>query len=287
MQTNEVQTKQQIDVYLDGVNLSYETWKFPGGEIGVKFTEESVGLIKNSSYTEGVEIHHHSKLWSSDDYFIIANLFDAVNRKVNQRLTRTLTFEYLPFARQDRVCHNGESFALMVFLKSLLAIGIGKLRTSDLHNEAPVREFCNNQDIDFYNLPQVSAFCFTEAYSENYSFIISPDAGAVEKAKLIKRNTPHIFLSKTRVDRRVVYEDFTDVELSGKVLVVDDIADGMNTFFALAEMLKRNHPKIKSIDLYVTHGIFSNNALDKAVNYHKIYCYNLMNQSLKQHEKLG
>jgi ribose-phosphate pyrophosphokinase len=62
-----------------------------------------------------------------------------------------------------------------------------------------------------------------------------------------------------------------DVE-NEECLIVDDICDGGRTFLEIAKILKARGAS--SIELYVTHGIFSNNAIEKLKPYFdKVYCY--------------
>lgn len=87
-------------------------------------------------------------------------------------------------------------------------------------------------------------------------------------------------MSKTRVDSKVVYVDYAYDTIKGSVCVVDDLVDGGFTFLSLAEMLKRTQPNITSLNLYVTHGLFSKGTEELKKFYDRIYVHNLMNKSV-------
>ena len=70
-----------------------------------------------------------------------------------------------------------------------------------------------------------------------------------------------------------------------KVLVVDDIGDGMGTFIPLAEELKKSNSAVLP-DVYVTHGIFSKGLDILTGLYGKVFTYNLMNENLRTHPML-
>ena len=73
----------------------------------------------------------------------------------------------------------------------------------------------------------------------------------------------------------------TDLVLSGdvsdkKVIVVDDICDGGATFLKLAEILKQRN--VKSMELFVTHGIFTKGTECLTSVYKTVYTTNSYHQ---------
>ncbi len=58
--------------------------------------------------------------------------------------------------------------------------------------------------------------------------------------------------------------------MPGKYLVVDDICDGGGTFLGLADKFWKQ-TSISTLDLYVTHGIFSKGVRELLRMYHNVY----------------
>lgn len=113
-----------------------------------------------------------------------------------------------------------------------------------------------------------------------FETVIAPDAGAKSKAALhtsvssCKSNL--VCLSKTRTELGIVYDDLAFENIVGTACVVDDICDGGATFISLAQMLRRTQPQMTSLNLYVTHGIFSKGFYELMSFYDKIYVSNMM-----------
>jgi len=74
------------------------------------------------------------------------------------------------------------------------------------------------------------------------------DVGVIDASKVRDVKTGEILYTSV---------NYQEGGLKGKnVLIVDDICDGGRTFIELARVLE-NYNEANSVDLYVTHGIFS------------------------------
>lgn len=248
--------------------LMYKQWTFPGGEIGIQLLDTDIKPSDNILVKMyGVP--------TFNDLMVVAQIGDAIKsfKEVTHR-TR-LWIPYLPYARQDRACNLGEAFALKVFMQMIDPIVLSYYSVceiSDLHSNV-MQTFSLE---GFYQTHPQWVLAGATVNYDQYDYLIAPDKGAKEKAEAYGHENL-VTLNKVRKDGRVIYEDFTKQQLSGKVLVVDDICDGGGTFISLIEMLKKNQPGIKQIDLYVTHGIFSKGVdvlLD--AGYTNIFTYNDM-----------
>jgi ribose-phosphate pyrophosphokinase len=224
----------------------YKQWTFPGGEVGVQLLD--------------TDITDRDEIWitiqgipTSEDMFVAANLLNAI-RNVNSEAEVNLYMPYIPYARQDRVCNKGESFGLMVYFDMMqyMFADVDHFTTVDPHShvaEDLVKSF------ECTIIPQhMMAGSILDSF--DYDILIAPDKGATEKAKKFNHKNL-VTLSKSRTSEGIKYDDYEYDTLSGSVLVVDDIGDGLGTFISLIEMLKRTQPRITKYDLYVTHGIFS------------------------------
>lgn len=264
-----------VELYIDFNKVEFKRWLFPGGEVGVEIAPEYGATFANITLT-GIP--------SSEDVMTMFNLLDALEKSGWDKDYVSLTFMYLPYARQDRVCKAGESFALEVFVKLLAAQkNFTYVTCYDVHSNVFF-------DLMTKHLPEVEVFHFEQHDLCNIPFqfgIIAPDAGAYGKALKIQPHTQHFQLYKTRIDGKVAYEDYPEDRISGTVAVVDDICDGGATFISLGQMLRRTQPGITKLSLYVTHGLFSKGLDALSEIYDNIYCYNLMNESVRNHPKLS
>lgn len=248
--------------------LMYKQWQFPGGEIGIQLLDTDIKPADNIM----VKIYG---IPTFDDLMVVAQIGSAVLAIKGWTFLTRLNIHYLPYARQDRICNTGEAFALKVFMQMLDPIVnnyFSYCEIADVHSNV-FNSFCLRGEYVLINQFVCAADVVNTDY---YDYMIAPDKGAKSKAEAYG-HANLVTLNKVRKDGRIIYEDFTEQELSGKVLVVDDICDGGGTFISLIEMLKKNQPGIKQIDLYVTHGIFSKGVdvlLD--AGYTNVFTYNDM-----------
>lgn len=221
--------------------VNIKTWHFPTGEAGFKI--QDISQISHESYYD-----IYVKYESDSDIFLAAQAVDSLNNLGIPKENIELIIPYLPYSRQDRVCHPGEGFSLNVLMKFLETLGV-HVTTYDMHNA---------DILEKYNfMMNIHQSTFTMSLPR-HDFLVSPDAGAKLKAKATAdlHETKLVCLKKQRIGSNIVYMDHEFDTIRGDVCVVDDLADGGGTFLALAEMLKRTQPDIKSLSLYVTHGFF-------------------------------
>ena len=265
-----------ITLYQNDTQTPFKQWKFPGGEVGVQLPsiEPSSKFVVRMDYE------------NSDDIFVFLNVCDALIRMGVTKDDVTGLIPYLPYARQDRVCSNGESFALSVFCCAISNAQIGKLETYDIHSQVCCNWFGVDTDYELVNKEQHEC----AAMLPKFDVLISPDKGATEKAKkhtqVESGNTKLVQLSKVRLDSGIVYEDFPYDTIKGTVCVVDDLIDKGGTFLALGKMIKRTQPYITSLNLYATHGLMGDGTTELFKFYDVIYVNNLMNRGLEYGDRL-
>lgn len=250
------------------IDLPFTQWKFPVGEVGVKIDGPSQAII-------WVAVHWVFE--NHDEFFVIANLLDAV-REHNatygaDKAYSVIHMPYLPYSRQDRVCHKGESFALATFAYMINSM-FDQVITLDVHNE----EVASKLFYGFINVPQ--AVCASRL--SGYDWFIAPDAGAAKKIydhdSVRSGQTKVLTLEKTRIDGKVVYNELpADVKLSGKVCVVDDLCDKGNTFISVSKLLSSQR-EIDTLDLYITHGFFTGGVDYVSPYFDKLICYRMYNR---------
>lgn len=254
----------------------FEEWKFPGGEIGVKLPK-----LTSKFYTIEVK-----GTFNSDNFFVLCNLLDALFREGIHKSKIVVVMKYFPYARQDRKCHPGESFALEVFvsLLSRMQYAFANLEIHDPHSDVTEELFLKYFYADF-NLAVIEQAALTKNLPK-FDVIVAPDAGAARKAHGTQCDVLHVFLDKVRMQGKVLYSDYEYDTLAGEVCVVDDICDGGATFISVGEMLRRTQPRITKLCLYVTHGIFSKGTSALKQVYDKIYISNPLTVSALDVEQI-
>jgi ribose-phosphate pyrophosphokinase len=166
-----------------------------------------------------------------------------------------LFIPYVPYARQDRVCDQGEAFSLKVFAQILNAQQYKQVMMFDVHSE--VAPALINNAVVIRNERFIASVLRDK---QNY-VIVSPDAGASKKihhvAHFIGYPDKPVQCSKYRLvgghieSVDIPCEDFNKRD----VYIIDDICDGGATFTKLATLIKARNAG--TVNLVVSHGIFS------------------------------
>lgn len=234
-----------------------ETFFFPGGEPHCNVPKWPMG-----------HTHIFAKLRTWEDAGRLRVVMDALN---HQSVKIYLFAPYLPGARQDRNPEGltpltGEMYARSIFdmAEHITAV--------DVHSANALMQYNSWVDTTDMGTGLYLKELVTQGRNDMApDAIVCPDEGAKVRALAASDllQYPVIYATKKR--------DFQTGKLSGfevpdtfqvgyRYLIVDDICDGGGTFLGLAEaILAKEHNVL--LDLYVTHGIFSNGALDKLKGY--------------------
>ena len=226
----------------------YKLVKFSGGELQPRFTPQPDG--------HGSAIQIRADLFSSDDIMELILVVDAIRRATYAEIPIILICPYLPYARQDRVCAQGESLALKVMCEIINSLKFDTVEVWDVHSDVALALL--DRVVLVHQKDLVPMRSVVRDWSD--TILVAPDAGAIKKTLEIAKeyNMPMVRADKIRsvenglITGTVVY---TDHVLDKNFLMVDDICDGGRTFIELAKVL-RGYTNGK-VWLYVTHGIFS------------------------------
>lgn len=235
----------------NGRLLNYSKFVFSGGEIQIKLE-----LDLNSSLTP---------LFASDNTIQITAIIHDASTIIELLLVTDalrnryrgckieLDIPYFPFARQDRVCADGEAFSLKVMCDLINMQKYDAVYVNDVHSNVTL-DLLNNS----FNIP--CSFFIKRKMIDN-SILVSPDKGAVGRVSECARLFDKIMIVAEKVrdpntgnitGTKII--DFDKIT-SNDFMIIDDICDGGRTFIELAKVLKPlTTGKIK---LFVTHGIFS------------------------------
>ena len=238
---------------------------FPGGEV----------YLKEIHFPPTVYVDR-ATIWAvildSDGFFALAQLKDYLDRNhIGRPRHVTLKLPYLPYARQDRVKPGvvaNQSLSLKVFCNMLNSLNFDEVILTDPHSTVGPALVNNAQVI---TRAQIVGHRFRygqsfKRFNPKTAVLVSPDAGALQAtldiAQALKVENPVLIGSKQR--------DMATGNITGTALlstqdtppkshyfVFDDICDGGRTFTELAKAIRHRDPKAASINLYVTHGLFS------------------------------
>ncbi len=248
-----------IKIFLDNIELPYQRFTFPAGEVGVKITN----FYRRKNYNVP-KLQTPYKFWakirSSDDLMALALLKNAIHEEVGWDQSCHLYLTYLPYGRQDRVCNTGESFSLKVLANFINSLSFDKVFLFDPHSDVAAPLF--NRATVFSQLEIIHKFSeFSARCLGPGKYLIAPDAGANKKTAAIAKYFSHSEfvradklrdLSNGNILETIVYkDDFKGAD----VICCDDLCDGGRTFTELARVCKSKG--CGKFVLYVTHGVFS------------------------------
>ena len=270
----------------EGESLIIETPMFQSGEVNIRLTDDHMEFLNETKYSNYGVNFQLVWLYEKGEEFILPLIVDAIAHAKYDISNISLFIPYVPYARQDRICNKGESFALKVFTQMINGIGFKEVITMDNHSD--VSSALINK---VYNIDKCEIFDRLEmidnVFVNNKTTLVAPDAGSEKSVFKLAQflELPIVQALKIRdvKTKEIIRTDFiaNDEDINGKdLLIVDDICDGGRTFIQLAKEIKSNYTP-KSISLYITHGIFTyglEQILDGGFIDH-IYVANLMNQS--------
>jgi ribose-phosphate pyrophosphokinase len=239
-------TSENIASYLNVDNIFTERKIFSDKEI-------LINIKDRKKITNNDILIIHSISYSVNDKFF--ELFLMVDLLKNYGCKSIMLFlPYFGYSRQDNFQHG--SCGLSIVIKLLYFVGVKKIFTCDMHSN-------NFSNKDLLNIDMSDLF-ISKLEKKNY-LIISPDKGAQNKAITFakKINSPYLLLNKIKQDDgEYLYHNLdSSLILNQDCLIIDDIIDTGKTLYYLAKKLISIGAK--SITICVTHGIFSNNSLNK------------------------
>jgi len=246
--------------------LDHTLLRFSGGESHIK-----LNMDIDFSRIEKVVISNRFVDGNGLMEVLIAK--DALQRRGIKEFD--LVMPYIPYARQDRECVEGESFTLKVFSNLLNSANFDKVYVLDAHSN--VSPALINNCINIPNHYYVKETIFLLGIKN--MLLISPDSGANSKSNKLF-DSVNVFDDLIKCDKKrnpndgtlTGFEVFAD-DLKGKpCLIVDDICDGGRTFIGIAEELKKKNAG--NLYLFVTHGIFSYGTKNLSKLFNKIFTTN-------------
>lgn len=241
-----------------------ETKIFSGGEVQVTLKPM---LNAKSSGANVICLLAHLKC--ANGIIALAQIKQILNRDFPDSKIY-LIMPYVPYARQDRAMVKGDAFSLKVFTSILNSLKFARVYITDPHSDVTPALIDNVRVTEQHEAPQ-----FEQLFAKGYDALVSPDGGALKKIYKAAKALGALEVIKADKIRDVTNGQIIATEVHGnakdkKLLIVDDIGEGLGTFIPLANKLKENGAI--SVDLYVTHGLFTKGIdfLDGIID--NVYC---------------
>lgn len=239
------------------INSAYHEFTFPAGEKHIKKTE--------GRPTQPVEIAIFQPTPDSihDDLFTLAMWADILTPE-HPEVKTVLVMPYVPGARADR----GLPFGLEIYAGFINELEIDQIIIFDPHSEVTVKKLKAYDSLTVVYSDELFAQKHMLAVINQYDAIIAPDKGAAFRAKQVAdlAGIPVVTATKERDEATGKLSNFQieGLESDGTYLIVDDICDRGGTFKGLAKAAGLGPMQI---DLFVSHGVFSSDALETLPDY--------------------
>ncbi len=256
-----------ILVQLQNQQIKIDFKQFSGGERHVQLEQNILDKLDKNVKVRA-ELNNSNDIF---DYLLLENVLLQHNKNID------LEIPYFPYARQDRVCADGQAFSLDMMTKLLNINHINheniqrNISVWDAHSS--VTETLLKQNSGFNHVSNINSVeiisqsqTLNQILTQQDTVLICPDHGAEKRTAEIaeyfntyrsnKIEIIHSEKSRDPATGKILNSVVKGHDLSTKTAVItDDICDGGATFIGIAKQLRAMG--CHNIILYVTHGIFS------------------------------
>lgn len=234
------------------IHSALSAFTFPAGEKHIKRNyERALQPVEIAIFQPDPESIHN-------DLFELAMWADYLASEDDETKS-VLIMPYMPAARADR----GVPFGLEVYASFINSMLIDQIVIFDPHSEVTAHYLSAFETLTVAFSHELFDQPHMKAVLNGYTGIIAPDKGAVTRASNMAQlaGLPVFTATKHRDEETGRLSNFSieGLDTDGHYLIVDDICDGGGTFLGLADAT--GLPK-EQLDLYVSHGVFSKNALE-------------------------
>lgn len=199
----------------------------------------------------GSEVLITARVNNSDDFMCLIMATDALREMGTTDIYVFLPF--LPYARQDRVCRQGEALSLRAFAQLINVQAYKGVYAFEAHSAVA------SQQIGRFRSISNSKFVIKVLDGRSDVWTLFPDKGAGARyGNVCSLYADHLCVcEKVRGDSGAIMETKIPVEdfLGKDVYMIDDICDGGRTFIAISQEIRKRN--VGAINLIVSHGIFS------------------------------
>jgi ribose-phosphate pyrophosphokinase len=232
-------------------------------EAGItKFKDNEIfANIQSNVRNEIVFVVHSANHTPNDDIMEFLIVVDALKRASAKEIIAIIPYFY--YARQDRKSELRSPITAKLYANLLESAGVNKIITMDLH-VSQIQGFFNIPVDNIYFWPAVVEDLQLKFKDLSNTVVTSPDVGGIMRARSLakKINTQIIIIDKRR-EKPGTSEVMNIIgDVNGKdCIIFDDILDSGGTLCNAAEAIMQKGAN--SVVSYITHGIFSSNAVDR------------------------
>lgn len=243
---------------------------FPAGELNVELSD--CDIIKDKQYTITLtSFAYRNPYWLHGLIILSGYLKEKTGRKV------LVNMSYLPYSRQDREIKKTltQPFSEKYIYETLKNCGyIEYIKTEEIHSKTIQEELDGSFIINDEESTLSRMFSFDKTNQFFKYLLVYPDKGARLRYSF---DVDYIMFDKVRNGGKIELEVYecSDESIykhnleSLKIVVIDDICDGGNTFIEVSKKLDELFGEKVEKSLLTYHGIYSNSAIDKLKEHYK------------------
>jgi ribose-phosphate pyrophosphokinase len=237
--------------------IIYKTFRFPAGEVGIKHIsgDDNVKDSDNITIIGNIKKSDH-----------ILGLCMLVNKYASRVSAVDLFLPYLPYGRNDK---KEDSFG---FGMGMLSSILNSLKCRHIYT------FTTHSNVSELLIPNLKVYepDFLISDSEYVDLtkrqVVSVDLGSYKKLSEICTNLTLCYKSRDKETGKIT--DFVVGDIPNPeegVVIIDDLCDGGATFLSCAKAIRQKYPSMPSIDLFITHGVFSKGLSELSHTFNEIY----------------
>ena len=242
----------KISEYINVRLCDTEVGRFNNGETSV--------MINESIRGKDIFIVQPTSHPVNDNVMDLLIMVDACKRASAHSITAIVP--YYAYARQDRKTRGREPISAKLVANLMVAAGIGRLLTVDLH-AAQIQGFFDIPVDHLLAAPVIADYFKTQTY-EDELVVVSPDLGGVTRARALADylKAPIAIIEKRRPRPREAEVMSIIGDVKNKVaLMIDDIVDTAGSLCEGAKALKKLGAK--TVLAACTHPVLSKNAVER------------------------
>ena len=232
------------------------------------------GLITVTHFADGEIFIEPKETVRGRKVFIIQSTCNPVNESLMEVLIAidackrasageiTVVMPYFGYARQDRKASPRQPITSKLIADLIQAAGASRVVTLDLH-ASQIQGFFNIPIDDLTFVQMIGKYFKKLNLIENEVVVVSPDHGGTTRARKLADilHSPLAIVDKRRTSpNKAEALNIVGNVKDKKVILIDDICDTAGSLVAASNILQAHGAK--EIYVAVSHGIFSNNAIE-------------------------